>query len=370
MIRPVERGTVAVYEERARDWRERRPARFLDRAQALARAVPAGAVRADLGCGAGLHLRELGGPVLALDAAEAMLHIARDTAPQAWCVRADLEHLPLRAGALEGAWARASYLHVPTTRLPLSLRELHGAARVGAPVAMLMLAGDGDGPLPDDDFPGRMFAQWPPERLADVLVGAGFEVQECAVGAEDDRTGSHQTGSRWIGVRMTRARTLADTVAPGMRLLVCGLNPSLYAADAGIGFARPGNRFWPAALAAGMVTRDRDPTHALAHHGIGMTDLVKRATVGAAELSTAEYRSGTERVRNLVAWLQPRAVCFVGLAGWRAAVDRKAVAGVQPEGFGGRPAYVMPNPSGLNAHATPAILADHLRAAAALADSA
>jgi TDG/mug DNA glycosylase family protein len=100
-----------------------------------------------------------------------------------------------------------------------------------------------------------------------------------------------------------------------------------------------------------------------------MTDLVKRATVGAAELSTAEYRAGTERVRRLVEWLQPRAVCFVGLTGWRAAVDRKAVAGIQPDGFGGRPAYVMPNPSGLNAHATPAILAEHLRAAAALADA-
>jgi TDG/mug DNA glycosylase family protein len=101
-----------------------------------------------------------------------------------------------------------------------------------------------------------------------------------------------------------------------------------------------------------------------------MTDLVKRATVGADQLTADEYRAGAERVRRLVEWLQPRAVCFVGLAGWRAAIDRKAVAGVQPDGFGGRPAYLMPNPSGLNAHATPAILADHLRAAAALADSA
>jgi TDG/mug DNA glycosylase family protein len=359
MIRPVERGTIAVYEERAREWRDRRPARFVERARALARAVPTGSVRADLGCGAGLHLPELGRPVLALDAAEAMVRLARETAPDAWCVQGDLEHLPLRAGALGGAWARASYVHVPVVRLPHTLRELHLASTVGAPMAMVMMAGEGEGPYPDDDFPGRFFARWRPDHLADVLTGGGFDVQECAV----------EPDSEWIGVRMTRARTLADVVGPGMRLLVCGLNPSLYAADAGVGFARPGNRFWPAALAAGIVSHDRDPGHALTHHGVGMTDLVKRATVGAAELSTAEYRAGTERVRRLVEWLQPRAVCFVGLAGWRAAVDRKALAGIQPDGFGGRPAYVMPNPSGLNAHATPAILAEHLRAAAALADA-
>ena len=357
MIRPVERATVAVYEERAREWRDRRPARFLDRARALARAVPKSAVRADLGCGAGLHLGVLGRPVLALDAAEPMLRLAREAAPDAWCVRADLEHLPVRAGTLGGAWARASYLHVPAVRLPHSLRELHVATRVGAPVAMTMLAGDGEGPWPDDDFPGRFFALWQPERLRDLLVGAGFDVQECALDPD----------SHWIGVRTTRARTLPDTVGPGMRLLVCGLNPSLYAADRGVGFARPGNRFWPAALAAGIVSADRDPARALGVDGVGMTDLVKRATVGAAELTVDEYRAGADRVRRLVEWLQPGAVCFVGLAGWRAAIDRKAVAGVQAEGFGGRPAYLMPNPSGLNAHATPAILADHLRAAAALA---
>jgi len=69
-----------------------------------------------------------------------------------------------------------------------------------------------------------------------------------------------------------------------------------------------------------------------------------------------------------VEWLEPGAVCFVGLAGWRAAIDRRARAGVQPEPFGGRPAYVMPSTSGLNARVPPAELADHLRAAAALAD--
>ena len=150
-----------------------------------------------------------------------------------------------------------------------------------------------------------------------------------------------------------------------MRLLVCGLNPSVYSADAGIGFARPGNRFWPAAIAAGLVTVDRDTRAALAA-GIGMTDLVKRATPRADELTRDEYRAGLARVEWLVEWLQPGAVCFVGLAGWRAAVDRHAVAGVQPHAIGGRPAYVMPSTSGLNARVPLAELTDHLRAAIAL----
>ncbi|HET6950757.1 MAG TPA: mismatch-specific DNA-glycosylase, partial [Acidimicrobiales bacterium] len=130
----------------------------------------------------------------------------------------------------------------------------------------------------------------------------------------------------------------------------------------------PGNRFWPAALAAGLVTVDRSPDRALADHGVGMTDIVKRATTAAAELAPAEYRAGLTRVARLVAWLRPGAVCFVGLAGWRAVVDRRARAGVQPDGLGGVPAYVMPSTSGLNARVPPAVLADHLRAAARLAD--
>jgi TDG/mug DNA glycosylase family protein len=97
-----------------------------------------------------------------------------------------------------------------------------------------------------------------------------------------------------------------------------------------------------------------------------MTDLVKRATPRADELTRDEYRAGLARVERLVQWLQPGAVCFVGLAGWRDAVDRRALAGEQPEGIGGRPAYVMPSTSGLNARTPPRELADHLRAALAL----
>jgi double-stranded uracil-DNA glycosylase len=356
----MDRGTVSVYEQRAHEWRDRRPARFLDRVAALAETVETGAVTADLGCGAGLHLPYLPRPTLALDAAFAMSQLAREVAPDAWPVQADLEHLPLRRGALGAAWARASYLHVPRTRLPWALADLHHALAVGAPAHLVMRQGDAAGPADGDDFPGRLFVGWRPDELADLLVGAGFAIEECATDA---------SAPECLHARVVRARTLPDTVGPGMRLLVCGLNPSVYAADAGVGFARPGNRFWPAALAADLVTHDRDPRHALAHHGIGMTDLVKRATPRADELRADEYRTGLARVERLASWLRPGAVCFVGLAGWRAAVDRRARAGVQPGDLGGVPAYVMPSTSGLNARVPLAELADHLRAAVALADA-
>ena len=94
-----------------------------------------------------------------------------------------------------------------------------------------------------------------------------------------------------------------------------------------------------------------------------MTDLVKRVTRRADELTPDEYRDGLDRVDGLAGWLRPRAVCVVGLTGWRAAVGREAVAGVQDRAIGGRPVYLMPNTSGLNAHETVGSLADHLRAA-------
>jgi TDG/mug DNA glycosylase family protein len=150
-----------------------------------------------------------------------------------------------------------------------------------------------------------------------------------------------------------------------MRMLVCGLNPSLHSADLGVGFGRAGNRFWPAALAAGVVSVDRDARHALEHHGIGMTDLVKRATPRADELAAHEYRDGLARVERLCAWLRPASVCMVGLSGWRVAVDRTATAGWQERDLGGSPVYVMPSTSGLNAHSQLPDLTGHLRTAAA-----
>lgn len=226
--------------------------------------------------------------------------------------------------------------------VPLALARLHWRKAPGSVVTIHVATGEQE--------PG-----WQPDTLADVIVGAGFHMDEL------------QAGGATMTARATRLRSLPDTVGPGMRLLVCGLNPSQYAADRGVGYARPGNRFWAAARQAGLVTRPHEPVHALTAHGLGMTDLVKRATPRAEVLTRDEFRDGAGRVSRLVEWLRPAAVCFVGLQGWRAAVDRGAVAGVQPGSFGGRPAYVMPSTSGLNAHASLDELVGHLRAAAALA---
>jgi len=219
--------------------------------------------------------------------------------------------------------------------VPLSLADMHRSLAVGATAELA-------------------FGAWSETRLRDVITGAGFEA---------DTPDTIGPGDAGIRARVTRQRTLPDTVGPGMRLLVCGLNPSLHAADAGVGFVTPGNRFWPAALEAGLVSRDRDSRHAMLCHGVGMTDLVKRATPRAAALTADEYRTGLERLGRLCAWLQPRAVCVVGLAGWRAAVDGKARSGWQDMALGARPVYLMPSTSGLNASATLDTLTEHLRAA-------
>jgi TDG/mug DNA glycosylase family protein len=150
-------------------------------------------------------------------------------------------------------------------------------------------------------------------------------------------------------------------------MLVCGLNPSLYAADVGVGFARPGNRFWPALRAAGLTQLDRDPLGLFRTAGIGTTDLVKRATVAASEVSPAEFAAGLARVERLCRWLRPRLLYLVGLQGWRSAVDRRAATGLQPEPLGGVPVYVGPSTSGLNASTQLPGHVAHLRAAAALA---
>lgn len=354
-IEGMERDTVAIYEREAEEFRRRRPPTRLARAEAFSRRVPIGAVRADLGCGPGNYCSTLGEPVVAMDAANAMLRLVPDVAPAAWRVQSDLEHLPFRDQSLGAAWASMSYLHVRRDRLPLALARLHWALQPGAPVHLDLMEGEGEGPTPNDDFPGRFFALWTESQLTDVLTGAGFVIEDL-----DRERGS-------IYLSLTRVLTLPDTVGPGMRVLVCGLNPSVYAAESGIGFARPGNRFWSAAIAAGLVSRDRDPRHAITHHQLGLTDLCKRATPRASDLMTEEYEAGLARVRRLVEWLQPRVVCFVGLDGWRKAVSSRSRVGVQDETFGGATAYLMPSTSGANASSSIAALTDHFREVARLA---
>jgi TDG/mug DNA glycosylase family protein len=241
----------------------------------------------------------------------------------------------------------AHEVRVEPGRVPLELARLHRTLAVGDRVRLVLA-------------PARPGPGWDAERIHDAVVGAGFTDAAVRRPPADTRPSPFA-----FAVGATRARSLPDTVRPGMRVLVCGLNPSLYAADAGIGFARPGNRFWPAALAAGLVSRDRDPDHALCEHGVGMTDIVKRATVRADELSTAEYESGLGRVERLVSWLEPGVICFVGLDGWRRVVDRRAQPGPQERRLGGVRVHLMPSTSGLNAHSSLAALTEHLRSVAA-----
>ncbi len=267
-------------------------------------------------------------------------------------LRAQAGALPFRRGALRRAEVEVELETetgmVAAGRLPLVLADLHRCLAVGGRLDVVLPAGRAG-----EDISPPLH-----ERLDAVLTGAGFEAP--AVRALPQAA----------PIVCRRARTLPDTVGPGMRVLVCGLNPSLYAADAGTAFARPGNRFWPAALAAGLVSVDRDPWHALRRHRVGMTDLVKRATVAAGELTFDEYRRGVARVERLCAELGPAIVCFVGLAGWRAVVDRTAGAGLQPGTLGHRPVYLMPSTSGRNASSRLDELTAHLRTVLALAEPA
>lgn len=347
----MHRRTIDVYDARAATYEANRPPRFADRAAALA-AGASGPVL-DAGCGTGAYLPALGPAALGLDGSGAMLGLAAGHGRP--LVRADLGRLPFRRGGLGAAWGRNSYLHVPHGELPLALAELHRVLEVGTPVSVSVLSGPDDHVVSDDDLPGRSFWRWSDGALVDLFTGAGFD---------DIRLSGEQP--RFVDA--LRARTLPDTVGPRMRLLVCGLNPSLHAADAGVGFVTPSNRFWRAAIEAGVVSRALDPWDALRSHGVGMTDLAKRATRRADELSVDEYRSGLARVERLCERLQPGAVVSVGLAGWRAAVDRRAVVGVQDRTLGRRPVYVMPSTSGLNARIPMADLVAHLAAARALAD--
>ena len=354
--------SVRVYEEKAKEWRRKRSPAFEDRCDLFAKRLndlitegqedgSCTEMVADLGCGPGWHTRRLPEVTVAYDASLAMLAFAGG----ALRIAGDLRALPFRRGSLLGAWASRSYVHLPRSDVPLALADLHAALKFGAIVELHLFEGDEEhSESRNDDFPGRRFSRWSLQLLREVLEGAGFETENI------------QTHRGVLLVSARRAHTLADTVGADMRLLVCGLNPSLRSAEVGIGFASAGNRFWPAAIAAGVLSADRDPLHALREHGVGMTDLVKRPSRRAGEISALEFRRGLRRLETLVSWLNPAVVCFVGLTGWRAAVDRRAAPGAQHRRLGGRPVYLMPSTSGLNARYSLEELTDHLRRAVEL----
>ncbi len=152
---------------------------------------------------------------------------------------------------------------------------------------------------------------------------------------------------------------------PPLRLLVVGINPGLWTAATQTHFAHPGNRFYPALLRAGIIGRqvrpdgmdDEDRAH-LRGRGVGITNLVRRATARASELTATELRAGGEDLRRLVAERRPTVVAVAGVTAYRQAFGvPRAEAGEQPEGWGSSRLWVVPNPSGLNAHETVETLA-------------
>ena len=164
-----------------------------------------------------------------------------------------------------------------------------------------------------------------------------------------------------------RDAVVPDLLGPDLRLLFVGINPGLWTAATQTHFAHPANRFYPALLRGGLITRpispsdgmsDADRDH-LRSRGIGITNLVRRATARAAELTTEELRAGGAELEALVRRTSPAVVAVAGITAYRLAFGRpKAVLGRQPERLAGADLWVVPNPSGLNAHATIASLAE------------
>ena len=164
-----------------------------------------------------------------------------------------------------------------------------------------------------------------------------------------------------------RDAAVPDVIVDGVRLLFVGINPGLWTAATQTHFAHPGNRFYPALRLAGLIERDidraagfteADRAH-LMDRGIGITNLVNRATAKASELSAEELRTGGRRLEALVVDIAPIVVAVAGVTAYRTAFGRpKARMGRQPEQLAGAELWAVPNPSGLNAHETVDSLAD------------
>lgn len=148
-------------------------------------------------------------------------------------------------------------------------------------------------------------------------------------------------------------KTVPDVIAPRLRVLFCGINPGLYSAATGHHFARPGNRFWPALHGAGFTERLLSPfeERELLKSGYGVTNVVERATAAAAELSAEEIVEGGRRLEAKVKKYRPGFLAVLGIGAYRTAFNHpKASLGEQPVRIGSTRVWVLPNPSGLNAH--------------------
>ncbi|HEX6434510.1 MAG TPA: G/U mismatch-specific DNA glycosylase [Gemmatimonadales bacterium] len=146
---------------------------------------------------------------------------------------------------------------------------------------------------------------------------------------------------------------MPDLIRPGLTVLFCGINPGLYSGATGHHFARPGNRFWRALYLAGFTPQQLEPweEHRLIGFGLGITNLVARATASAGELSKEELIDGRRRLERKVRRYVPAWVAVVGMGAYRTAFARpRARAGLQPDSIGKSRLWVLPNPSGLNAN--------------------
>lgn len=165
----------------------------------------------------------------------------------------------------------------------------------------------------------------------------------------------------------SRPRNLPDRLAPDLEIVSIGINPSVYTAIHGFNFARPGNRFWPTFNAAGIVAEPLEPGKAavvklLREYGFGFTDIVKRATDRADELTDADYRKGAVALKRKLERYRPMIAWFQGTSAYRKYLEfaegkkRKVAPGLQPERIGATVVFVTPNPSGANPAANPNLL--------------
>lgn len=176
---------------------------------------------------------------------------------------------------------------------------------------------------------------------------------QAAYGGDVDATGhAKPTKPSRSELQAAYGAVVPDLVAPELKVLLCGINPSLWSGATGYHFANPSNRLWPVLHGSGWTPRRLHPaeTAEVLRAGIGITNLVARATARADELRDDEVRAGLPAVVALAERWQPRWVAFLGMTAYRTATgDRRAQVGPQETRLGGVPVWLLPNPSGLNA---------------------
>lgn len=159
-------------------------------------------------------------------------------------------------------------------------------------------------------------------------------------------------------------KTINDVIKPDLKILFCGINPGLYTAATGFHFARPGNRFWKALYLAKITNRLLDPSEQeeLLDVGCGITNFVSRTTNAASELTLKEYQEGAKNLEIKILEYKPKILAILGIEAYRKGFQRpKAKIGLQKERIGDTKIFVLPNPSGLNAHFTAETIADLLK---------